>query len=335
MRSPLFALCLALCPVVAAAAPTDVLQRAVTEHVQPGFDALARDAEALEQAAGATCDPADPELRAAFGTAWDDWIRISHLRFGPAEVDNRAFSLGLWPDARGFIPRTLQGLIDAEDPVIDDPAGFAEVSIAAHGFTALEFLLYDPQFAGAGDYGCRLLRRVAADIAATSAAIAADWRGPYAAAFLHPAPDAPYRSETEALGALYTAAMTGLQFTIEARLGRPMGEFDNPRPTRAEARRSGRSLRHVALSLEGTGRLALILAEEDPREAAALQAAYDRAVLTLGRLEDPALGEVADPMGRFRVEAAQQRIGDLREAVRAHVGGPLGLAEGFNSQDGD
>ncbi|WP_108257887.1 imelysin family protein [Mangrovicoccus ximenensis] len=335
MRHLFLAACLAACPLWAAATPQETLETAVAGHVQPGFDALAGRAEALVAAAAETCDPQDGHLRRAFNDAWDAWIRMSHLRFGPSEVDNRAFSFGLWPDARGFIPKTLQGLIADRDPAVDSPGAFHDVSIAAHGFTALEFLLYDPDFADAGDYGCKLVRAIAADIAATARLIADDWHGSYAEQFVHPDADAPYRTETEALGALFTAVTTGLQFTSEARLGRPMGEFDRPRPTRAEAWRSARSVPHVRLSLDGTRDLALILAMDFPEDAESVRSAYDRAFVTLDRLGDPTLGEVSDPMGRFRVETVQQRIDDVREDVREHVGGPLGLAQGFNSQDGD
>ncbi|WP_138468982.1 imelysin family protein [Poseidonocella sp. HB161398] len=335
MRHLFLAACLAACPLWAAASPQEILDTAVEDHIQPGFDALAERSDALVAAAASTCDPQDPALRAAFNDAWDAWIRMSHLRFGPTEVENRAFSFGLWPDARGFIPKTLQGLVDSADPAVDDPAAFHDVSIAAHGFTALEFMLYDPQFADAGEYGCKLVRAIAADIATTARLIADDWHGPYAEGLRHPGPDTPYRSEAEALAALYTQVTTGLQFTEEARLGRPMGEFDRPRPARAEARRSGRSVRHVELSLEGTEALAMILAQDAPEDAEALRKVYDRAYVTLARLGDPALGEVADPMGRFRVETVQQRVGDVLEDVKEHVGGPLGLTQGFNSQDGD
>ncbi|WP_172329560.1 imelysin family protein [Mangrovicoccus sp. HB161399] len=335
MRHHILAACLAACPLWAAASPQDILDTAVADHIQPGFDALADRAGALATASDGTCDPADEHLRRAFNDAWDAWIRMSHLRFGPTELDNRAFSFGLWPDARGFIPKTLQGMISAEDPAVDDPEAFHDVSIAAHGFNALEFMLYDPDFADAGDYGCRLTRAIALDIAATARVIADDWHGDYAAEFAHPDADAPYRTETEALGALFTSVTTGLQFTEEARLGRPMGEFDRPRPTRAEAWRSQRSVQHVKLSLDGTEDLALIMAMDFPEDAASVRTAYDRAFTTLDRLSDPALGEVADPMGRFRVETVQQRIGDVRADVMEHVGGPLGLAQGFNSQDGD
>ena len=337
MRHLLTAALLLVAPLAAGAAePPALLQAAVDGHVRPGFDALAARSDDLVAASLTTCDRDDPALRAAFAAAWDAWIRMSHLRIGPTEVDNRAFSLGYWPDARGFIPKTLQALIAAEDGAVDDPAAFKAVSIAAHGFTALEELLYAPDFAAAPPYACRLMRAVAADIAGTAHAIADDWTGAYGAAFLAPGTEgAPYRTATEALAALYSTITAQIQFDIDARMGRPMGTFDRPRPTRAEALNSGRALRHLELTLTGTRDLARILVADRPENLAAVEAAYDRALTTLARIEDPGLGDVADPMGRFRVETAQQRLGDVNAAVRGYVGGALGLTEGFNSQDGD
>ncbi|HBR37591.1 MAG TPA: peptidase M75, partial [Sulfitobacter pontiacus] len=53
--------------------------------------------------------------------AFDAWIAVSHLRFGPSETDNRAFALAFWPDSRGATPKTLAGLITDADPVGRDP----------------------------------------------------------------------------------------------------------------------------------------------------------------------------------------------------------------------
>ena len=57
----------------------------------------------------------------------------------------RAFAIAFWPDSRGATPKTLAELISAEDPVIYSREEFAAVSIAARGFHALEFLLFDPR----------------------------------------------------------------------------------------------------------------------------------------------------------------------------------------------
>lgn len=330
----LLALCLSTA-AAAAATKEEVIADVIDRHVLPGYRALTRETAALADTARATCDPQADSLRAAYNAAFDAWIRVGHLRFGPAETGNRAFALAFWPDTRGATPKALAALIAGEDPAVDDPAAFASVSIAARGFHALEPLLYDTTGADNPGYRCRLIRAIAADIAALSAAIEADWTGSHAAAMRAPGPGGPYRDTGEVLRVFFTALSTGLEMTADTRLGRPLGTFDRPRPARAEARRSGRSLRHVILSLEALGDLADRLAALAPDRRTELAAAFDRALDRARSLDDPVLAGVAEPGSRIRVEALQQRVAEIRALVAAGIAPALGIAQGFNSMDGD
>ncbi|WP_163849701.1 imelysin family protein [Pseudooceanicola aestuarii] len=311
---------------------------AVSDHVLPGYDRLARTSRALADTAGRHCTPEDADLRNAYGAAFDAWIAVSHLRFGPAETANRAYALAFWPDSRGATPKALSGLIDAQDPVIDSADSFADVSIAGRGFYALEYLLFDDRIAASGDaaYRCALVRAVATDIARTSAAIRDDWQAEFAETMRSPGPTARYRSAQEAAQELFKALATGLEFTADTRLGRPLGTFERPRPNRAEARRSGRSLRHVMLSLQATRDLALLLAQGQPGVTSSLTAAFDTAQANAAALaEDPVFAGVDDPSRRLKVEILQQSIGHIRDIVAQELGPHLGVAAGFNALDGD
>ncbi len=335
MRRTILAAALGVVPVTGMAAPsvTDI----VNAHILPRFEALKEASVTLSDAAKADCDPTAEPLRGAYYTAFDAWITASHLRFGPTEVDDRGFALAFWPDSRGTTPRSLANLIAEEDPIASSPDAYADVSIAARGFYALEFLLYDDALMQAGDaaYRCTLVQTVSADIAATTAAIYDDWQTVYADVMQSPGPDAPYRSEEEVLQEMLRALSTGLQFTEESRLGRPLGTFDRPRPSRAEARRSGRSARHVMLSLSSLQDLASRLAADDADLSQSLNAEFDTALEKLDALEDPVFQGVAEPMSRLKVEVIQQAVGTIRETVRADLGPKLGVAAGFNALDGD
>ncbi|MEM7599649.1 MAG: imelysin family protein [Pseudomonadota bacterium] len=308
------------------------LKAIVGAHILPGYQALAKEAQALSAAAEADCSPESADLLSAYHDAFDAWIRVSHLRFGPSEKDDRAFALAFWPDPRGSTPKTLAALMRDEDPVVKDPVAFATVSVAARGFYAMEFLLFDPQFVDNDNktYRCALVQAVAGDIAANSAGILADWEGGYADLIASPGNDT-FRTPQEAAQQIFTSISTGLEFTSLARLGRPMGTFERPRPARAEARRSGRSLRHVILSLEATRDLTMLLAGDDPDVARAFDTALSRA----NALEDPVFAGVSDPQGRFAVEVLQFDIDELRRILAESVGPRLGIAAGFNSLDGD
>lgn len=334
MRYLALALVLSL-PAAATADP--VVDDIIDAHILPGFQDLAAQSQTLADTAAGNCDPTSNDLRGAYGAAFDTWISVSHLRLGPTEVDDRAFALAFWPDSRGTTPRTLNSLIAAQDPIAEVPTDYAEVSIAARGFYALEFLLYDDALMAAGDatYRCTLIQTITADIALTSQQIIDEWQDSYAATLQNPTTDGYYRTDEDALQELFKALSTGLQFTSDTRLGRPLGTFDQPRPTRAEVRRSGRSTTHVMLSLIALQDLAERLSGEDPTLAQTLGAAFMRAQARLADLNDPVFAGVAQPQTRIRVEAIQQSVDAIRAIVATELGPKLGVAAGFNSLDGD
>jgi len=313
----------------------DMVDIAIDRHILPGFYALAETSTTLNQTAIDDCDPNSAALRTAYGAAFDAWVRVSHLRFGPTETENRAFALAYWPDSRGKTPKALNQLVRTNDPIVDDPEAYATVSIAARGFYALEFLLYDAklQQTGTAAYRCDLTRAIARDIAATSTAIAEDWSENFANEMRQPG--TRYQSEAEIKQELFKALDTGLQILIDMRLGRPLGTYDKPRPKRAEAYRSGRSLHHVILSLEALEDLALILSADTPDLQDALATSFATTRAHAQRLKDPIFAGVSEPESRLRIEALQQDIRNLREKVGLNLGPALGVEVGFNALDGD
>ncbi|MCH2094263.1 MAG: imelysin family protein [Rhodobacteraceae bacterium] len=312
-------------------ADTPDVTASVTHHVLPGYDLLVQNTQALAATAEQECSASSPDLIQAYHRAFDSWISVSHLRFGPSESEDRAFALAFWPDPRGSTPKALSALIGAQDPAVRVPDAFRTVSVAARGFYALDFLLFDAQFTtDATAYTCALIQAVTTDIAANALAIRDGWLNGYADLMLMPGNDT-YRTANEAAKQLFTALVTGLEFTSSMRLGRPLGTFERPRPKRAEARRSGRSLRHVILSLAATRDLALRLSSSDPDIAQA----FDTAIMRAERLDDPIFASVSTPQGRLQVEILQQNVDMLRQRLTEQVGPSLGIEAGFNSLDGD
>lgn len=307
------------------------LDAALDDHVLPNVARFAQATQALAETSAGTC--AVSEVQPAYHAAFDAWMGLSHLNFGPVEDQGRYLAISFWPDTRGMGSRNLARLIADQDPVVEDPAHFAEESVAARGLFALEMLLFDPQFVAETEYHCALTRAVTRDLARMGAEIEADWQ-PYAA--LMRSAGAPengrFLSEREPLLTLYTALMTGIEMNKDQRLGRPLGTLDRPRPTRAEARRSGRSLRNVMLSLEALEDLAGAL-QDDPIPQ--VQDAMASARRAAEAIETADFSDVDDLGARFKVEILQQRVSHLRDMVEADVGGPMDLSSGFNASDGD
>ena len=110
------ALIAALLPLPALA-QTTLLETAVNNHIIPRYERVAATANALEQAALQDCTLTSAPLRAAYHAGFDAWIGVTHLRFGPSEVENRAFAMAFWPDKKGFTAKALERLISAEQPL--------------------------------------------------------------------------------------------------------------------------------------------------------------------------------------------------------------------------
>ena len=325
-------LALAAAFAVAAAPALAGVEAALDAHILPGLTGFTVATRALAEAARADCTPA--ALDAPFNAAFDAWTAIGDVRLGPSETAAQA--IAFWPDARGFTPRTLTALIAADDPVIDDPDAFAQVSVAGRGLFALEMLLYDEAFSGYApdSYACRFARRLAADLATHAAGLEAAWVDGYAATLTTAgaADNAAFLDPEEAVRALYTQVLSSLEFTADNRVGRPLGTFDKPQPKRAEAWRSGRSLRNAVLATDAAVDLARALAGW-PLPAA--EAALERFHAAADKIGDPGFQNVDDPSERFKLEVLQQKVDEVQAAIEQEIGLRLGIEPGFNSQDGD
>lgn len=321
--------------VMAGPALADV-KEAVEGQILPGMAGFAAATSALAEAAGADCSAA--AVQPAWNAAFDAWLKVSFLHLGPGEEeDGRNTAIAFWPDAKGMGAKQQGALMRAADPAALEPALFAKQSVAVRGLFGLERLLYPAEPPANPEYACALMRATASDLAAMAGAIDAEWRGPLGFAQKLETAGAEgntsYRTELEARQALYTQLVTGVDFIRDQRLGRPLGTFDAPKPERAEARASGRSLQNIRLSLEALRgfSLALVPAEQSPRTVAA----FDRAIKTAAALQDPVLAGVADPSGRLKVEILQQQVGTLVDTIQAEVGPALDVGVGFNAADGD
>lgn len=325
-----------------AATSTEVLAQitdlALEEQALPGHKALAEAAKALAEAAKDCATK--PVLRAAWHRAFDAWMEVGHLRFGPAEAEGRALAIEFWPDPKGFVRRSLDRLVETEDPAVDDPDEFRKVSVAARGLMAMERLLFDedaPELTKGG-YGCRLLAAVAIDLSRTAAELRADWETNHAPDMRAAAKGAGkiYLSVEEPPRAFYTALMGGARTTGEKRLGEPLGAYSRPWPMKAEAWRSGRSLRNVQLSLEALKRLADCFEPALGKEQLDQQdAGWDRAIEVAGRAPEPLDQAVTEPSKRLAVESIQTALNIARERSEHFAGPAIGISPGFNALDGD
>lgn len=314
-----------------------ILATMIDTHVIPAFTELDRSAQTLAAVARQDCSPSSSPLRKAYHDAYDAWLGAAHLRFGPMEEVDFAFALSFWPDPRGKTAKALRRLIADQDPIAGSP-DFAKVSVAAKGFPALERLLFDDALAADPAYQCTLTRAVASEIARTSAALLADWAGPASKIFKSAGEvgNDLFRKRDDARRKLYTSLMTSLGFDADARVGRPLGTFERPRPKRAEAWRSGRPLRNLRLSIEAQRAFAAVFAQAgEDSTAAQVNAAYLRVLNHIDEIDNPQLDGSISPSAWLKMDILKQDIIAIQVTIDGTLGRDLGLFVGFNSQDGD
>lgn len=316
---------LAVLLLAATPAIADV-KTAVDSHILPGYAAFTQAAADLATAADADCTTLQP----AFHVTFDAWRGIARIRLGPVETDGRA--IAFWPDPKGIGQRQQNAMIATQDPAAHDPGNFAEISVAARGLFALERLVY-PASPLTGDDPCTLIRATAHDLARMAAQVDMAWQTGFATAtFAAGQPgNTTFLSETEARQALFTQRITGIEFTKDNRIGRPLGTFDKPRPDRAEARASARTQRTIVLSLQALRAYAAAL---DPAATQTVKA-FDRATATAQSLPNPTLAHITDPQAWLKFDILAQHIQAIQDTAIAEIGTSLNVGVGFNATDGD
>lgn len=300
----------------------------VKNHILPGYAAFADATQALADEAVADCTA--ETLSPAFNAAFDAWVGIQHIHFGPVERFGRSLAIEYWPDPKGSGAKSQRALL-LGDPALLNPDRFIEQSVAARGLSGLERLLYPANPLPADP--CLLIRATTADLAFMAREVRDAWVADYAQTVLTAgeAGNDVYLTRMEARQEMFTQVMAGLEFIIDKRLARPLGTMDNPHPERAESIASGRSLRNVLLSLQALRAMVETLTPDVPKT----YAAFDRAIKLAQNLDDPTFAGVATPQGRLRVEILQQSVTALRDTALSELGPELDVGIGFNAADGD
>lgn len=305
----------------------------VVEHdIIPGFAAFAQSTAEFADVANATCDRA--ALATAYPAVMTAWMRVQHWHIGPSQ--DLYHEVAFWPDSRGFIPSTLSKLIADKDPVIEDTADFAEVSIAGRGLFALEMLIFDDRFLTdqATSYECQLIQAIATDLSNTAETLRTGWAEYSTILLTAGATNNPeFRSIQEAESALYTQILTSLEFTADQRIGRPLGTLERPRPTRAEAWRSSMSLPNIQTATQSAVSSARHLYDGATPE---LDAAVQTFQNASDRINDPIFAEIdTDLSAWLRLQILGERVSNIHTMIEQEIGAAMGLSAGFNAGDGD
>ncbi|MEZ5766831.1 MAG: imelysin family protein [Paracoccaceae bacterium] len=305
----------------------------VLEHQ---FDAFRAAAAGLADASEGYC--AGTTDRAAwlesFGATWRAWAPLEAYQFGPIEQEAAVLTVAFWPDKKDFVGRGLEALLALPADSLADPATIAQGSAAAQGLPALERLMFTEM------EDCPAIVGISARLEEVGTTLYDGWFAPggWAELVRTAGPDNPvYRSDAEFTKALYTAVDFALDRIADARLGRPLGTFDAPQPTQAEAWRSGLSLDIIDAQLAGVAEML-----EDGFAGAVfnpsrvwVEGVIDDTRARVADIGAPLDQAVADPMTRMRVEGLQTKVTYLLLQFDQEVGPGLGVETGFSPADGD
>ena len=306
----------------------------IDDHIIKHHTAFAQSTAALEFAAKEDCTPV--AVIPAYHTAFDAWVAVSHIRFGPIEDQGEGLAVAFWPDKKGMIPKTLSRMISAQDPAVHDRKAFSEYSVAARGFFALEQMLFDPKFSDydKDSYSCALTQAITVDLTRIAAQTREGWVKGYATTLRTAGEpgNLVFLTDKEGAQALYTNMLAGLEYIHSQRLGRPLGSFEKPRPKRAEAWRSLRSLRNIIVSLESLQEMAEMLADG---EASETMEAFDATIGYARTLDDHVFENLNETSAKFQLGSLQELVAVVHEAAAAEIGSYLNVGAGFNALDGD
>ena len=329
------------------------------QHVIPRYEALAAATAALDEDTAAFCAAPGGAgldgLRDRFREAQAAWMGVQHLRFGPVQFLLRYDRFAFWPDQRNTAGRHLGALLAGGDPAALEPRAFARGSVAVQGFPALERLLFGKdaaQLTEAGDaaaFRCRVLRRIAGNLAVMSRGTLDGWRtgdSAYRRVLETTGEDnAYYRDDKEASLDFFKAFHGSLQMIADLKLARPLGaEAAKAKPRRTESWRSEASLANLQANLRALEELyagpagfsTLVVSVAGDRDLD--QALRDRLKAALAAAEairPPLSSALGDAEERGKVERLLAEVRALQGLATQRLAAALDLPVGFNAFDGD
>jgi predicted lipoprotein len=331
------AVCIAL-PVPSAMADANAgLDDIIAGHIVPRYQALEVATGDLSNAIVSDCKDgtlADAAAITAFKTALVAWQSIQHIRFGPIMVDDRHYRFEYWPDKHGQGARQVRKLLSAAASDIPTPANIGKASVAIQGFPALERIIHDT--AVDNKARCTLAISISANLNAMSAATVREW--------------SPWRPASGSDGVELIARNLSDQLGLMAdlKLARPLGSsLAKARPRRAEHWRSSLSYAALAANFDGLHglfegensrpglRAAMLAAGGSVRQADQMAEHLKYGSTFIGWQRLPLHEAVSDARAREQVMFLVKHAHYTQELVKSAVYPALGLAMGFNSQDGD
>jgi len=286
--------------------------------------------------------------RADFLYAQRAWAQLQPLLIGPLAEGNTTWQVQFWPDKKNLVGRQVEQLVSADTAI--DATSLAKASVVVQGLSAYEYILFDARLdlADANQKAryCPLLVAIGEHQKTLAETILTQWNSQQGMLWqMSHFPNPRYADAHEAIADLLRAQVTALD-TLKKKLGTPLGRQSKgvAQPLQAEAWRSQASLHTLAASLnaaqtvwagvDGKG-LRSLLSSDQQALAARIDAAYTVALQTLSEHPQPLAEQLASGQGRQSLETLYDQLNTLHRLHEGELAKALGIALGFNANDGD
>ena len=340
-------------PVMANASQWDGPLNGISDQViANGYQSYARSAALLQESSEALCArPSESALlntREAFKNNALDWQKVQWLNFGPVTYFMRYYAFEYWPDKKGITQRQLRSMAKADPATMDSEDFWQKASIAVRGLTAIESLLYHPDFSPLTSIqDCHLLANVTEHHALSAMDVNRQWQTGHAEDWVFAADEADLDTKKLALEAFLLQWIEHIGMTKDAKLETPLGYHGNENLKLAEFYRSHLSLQAIQTNLQsyraiyhaGSPSLFDIAQQSQPELAIQLEKQLTLSLKMALRLPETLLqpDQAHVDQQTSRRDQVQPLVTSLSrsQAYLSQLVTALGFQIGFNGRDGD
>ncbi|MEY4589161.1 MAG: hypothetical protein RL497_1237 [Pseudomonadota bacterium] len=320
-----------------------------TELILPWHQTFVTATGQLKQRLDRFCqNPANPgeyqEARAAWRTAVLAWQPVNLIKLGPVLEDNQAWKIQFWPDNHNLVEKKVKTLLAENEPITDETLNGA--SVVAQGLSAIEFLLYDPQYpdhTALSGKPCDLLRLAAQRVDTVALGLLTAWQQGSGGAWPAAAPTPGSEGEQTALADLTKTLVTSLEIIKKDKLEGPIGNPSTPeaKPFHSESWRSNTGKAALLAQLKGAAQLieqGLAPYLKSPEQQTLHTQLKENLTQVINNLEaNPAelVTLVNSEAGRTQIAQSAQTLGKINGLLKRDLTKTLNLQLGFNGNDGD
>ena len=337
-------------PEEAAKAYKNIVKHGINTFARPRYVALLNATDTFQNTVRQACDTeagaSDQAVKTTFQELVIAWESIGLLRWGPASEDFRYGRMSFGADPAGFAWKKMVMALYKQDPDMLDLEKFRKRTTSIQGFTAAEYLIYEPLDIPALDaYTCELTHVIAQNMHITAQDLYDGWKQD--SAYTHnlqtPDPEHPFvQNDLEAAMQFFKPLAGGISYIISTDFHIPLqNTAEKAKPTHIVYRRAGFAREGILAKLaafEDLYRYAGFAEYIAPLDYALHQKIMHRfknAQTELSTLDMPMETAVKDTAGRAVLAKTTAELDTLWHLLTYDMAEHFGFVIGFNLFDGD